>query len=100
MTFLDSEFNSHFIAGETSGEHRRKALPTIPSLRRRATVERHRVLSFATSVQIRALRQKAHRRPTILPRQAARGDRLRALYRDPRESAGEQVGEQTGYGAE
>jgi hypothetical protein len=46
---------------------------------------RHRVLSLATPIQIRALREEARRGSTILPRQTTRGGRLCAFPRDPRQ---------------
>jgi hypothetical protein len=46
---------------------------------------RHRVLSLATPIQIRALREEARRGSTILPRQTTRGGRIRAFPRDPRQ---------------
>ena len=67
------------ITGETSREHRRKALPALPPHGGHAAVARHRVLPIAPPVQVGALGEEAHRGPAVLPRQAARGRRVCSL---------------------
>lgn len=77
--------------GETSGVDCRKALSTIPSVRRCPAVARHCVLSFTPSIQVWTFCQETCRRFTVLPRQTPWRDCVCSLPRNPHQGSSKQV---------